>query len=46
MSNEAENLDPNEDIVSEALREAVRTGRVVRSKDDEGRDVYTAAPLN
>ncbi len=44
--NEAENLDPNEDIIDAALREAVRTGRVVRSKDDQGRDVYRVVPAN
>ncbi len=46
MSSEVENLDVNEDIVDLALREAVRLGRVVRSKDDEGRDVYTAVQAN
>ncbi len=46
MNNESENLDPNEDIVDVALREAVRTGRVVRSKDDQGRDVYTAVAVS
>ncbi len=47
MNNETENLSTNEDdTFSLALREAVRTGKVTRSKDDEGRDVYTVVPTN
>ena len=46
MSDEAENLDVNEDAVDEALREGVRRGRLIRTKDDEGRDVFTAVPAN
>lgn len=41
-----DNLPTEEDIVDVALREAVRLGRIVLSKDDEGRDVYTAVPAN
>ncbi len=41
-----ENLDTDDDIIDLALREAVRQGRVIRTKDDEGRDVYRAAPVN
>lgn len=44
MSNEAENLDLIEDDVDEALREGVRQGILVRSKNDEGQDVYRVAP--
>lgn len=40
------NLDVNEDIVDVALREAVRLGLVIRTKDEQGRDVFTAAPKN
>lgn len=44
--NEQENLDFKDDIVDLALRELVRTGRVVRSKDDQGRDFFTLVPSN
>ncbi len=46
MIDEQDTENPLEDIIDIALREAVRQGRVVRSKDDEGRDVYTAVPVN
>ncbi len=46
MTIESENINTTEDIVDISLREAVRTGRIVRSKDDEGRDVYTVVPTN
>ncbi len=35
-----------DDIVDIALREAIRQGKIVRSKDDEGRNVYKAVPVN
>lgn len=44
--NVQENLAPESDIIDLALRELVRTGRVLRSKDDQGRDVYTLVPSN
>ncbi len=40
------NLEMTEDIVDAALRELVRSGRVIRTKDDEGRDVFTMAKTN
>ena len=43
---EPANIDTHEDIVDAALRELVRTGRVIRTKDDEGRDVFTVAKAN
>lgn len=43
---EPENIEVAEDIVDLALREAVRQGRVIRSKDDQGRDIYAAVPAN
>lgn len=46
MNTELENLGANEDIVDVALREAVRQGKIVRSKDDQGRDVYKAVPVS
>ncbi len=47
MINDQENLDcGDDDIFDIALREAVRSGRVIRTKDDEGRDVYTAVPVS
>jgi hypothetical protein len=46
MINDQENLDLDADTFDFALREAVRCGRVIRTKDDEGRDVYTAVPRN
>jgi len=35
------NIEVESDIVDLALREMVRTGRVLRTKDAEGRDVFT-----
>lgn len=46
IMNVQENLAPESDIIDLALRELVRTGRVLRSKDDQGRDVYTLVPSN
>ncbi len=40
------NLEVEEDLVDVSLREAVRTGRVVLIKDDEGRDVYRVVQAN
>lgn len=46
MSDEAPNLEVEEDIVDVALREAVRQGRITREKDSEGRDVFKRAGHN
>ncbi len=42
MSND---IDEKDDF-DFALAEAIKQGRVIKTKDDEGRDVYTAAPVN
>ena len=39
--NKQANIEAESDIVDLALLEMVRTGRVVRTKDAEGRDVFT-----
>jgi len=38
--------EEDEDMLTVALREAVRQGRIILTKDDKGRDVYTAVPPN
>ena len=39
--NKQANIEVETDIVDDALSEMVRTGRVLLTKDDEGRDVFT-----
>ncbi len=47
MNNELpQNIPTTEDDVDIALRELVRSGRVLHTKDDDGRDVFTMAKTN